>query len=71
MNLTAGITNVFVAYRESEPMSNDLLSTALLQCGVDLSNYSYDKQNRKLNVKIKNYDGKLLDKTNIWSFYLP
>ena len=49
-------------YRESEPMSNDLLSTALLQCGVDLSNYSYDKQNRKLNLKIKSYDGKHLDK---------
>ena len=43
-------------------MSNDLLSTALLQCGVDLSNYSYDKQNRKLNLKIKSYDGKHLDK---------
>ena len=63
MNPTTGIMNVFVACTgESEPMSNDLLSTALLQCGVDLSNYSYDKQNRKLNLKIKSYDGKHLDK---------
>ena len=49
-------------YRQIEPMSNDLISSALLQCGVDSSNYSYDSQTRKLNLKIKNYDGKHLDK---------
>ena len=49
-------------YREIEPMSNDLISTALLQCGVNLSNYVYDQKTRKLNLKIKSYDGKHLGK---------
>jgi len=48
-------------YGQIEPMSNSLISTALLQCGVDSSNYLYDKETRKLNLKIKNYDGKHLD----------
>ena len=42
-------------YKIIEPMRNNFLSTALIECGVNVNNYIYDKKNRSLSLSLKSY----------------